>query len=220
MIRLGLTYLFLSLALLKVNAQQQAESGFYVQANAATQYVTNPQRPEDGTFAWNFLKSFGGGIYRIKTFTHRISIKERLNYSQKGFHHDYQVFSGPSGNLVEIRNNNKLHYLSADGLFRYRLGKKSLRLFLGARIDYLLGSNLPEETYNPQSTGPIRRDDFRKFVCGAVGGLDVRIDKYFSLDLGVNRDISPALRYPDLLIKNWIWSLNLCMNLRRKKVQV
>jgi hypothetical protein len=177
-------------------------------------------RPEDGTFAWKFLKSFGGGLYRVQKFTNKISVKKRVNYSQKGFRNTKHVYVSPLGGQSDEQSNNKLHYLGLDGLFQYRISKTNLQFFVGPRIDYLLGTNLPSKTINPQSYRPILREDFREIVLGIVGGIEMQIDKRFSIDLGVNRDFTPALRYPDLLIKNWLWSLNLSMKIRSKDVHV
>ena len=123
--------------------------------------MSNPQIPEDGVAAFDFLQTSGAGSYLDWKLNSKFQIRTRLNYTQKGFESRVQYFNtgepfdGGNGNIVAISFQDyynlvskiKFHHLGIDYQLKYDFIREG-RMFepyvlAGFRTDLLVGSNMP-----------------------------------------------------------------------------
>ncbi len=202
-----------------VFAQSFEDFGVYVKGNFSTQHVRNPQRPDDGVFEWDYIKTWGMGIYGVRSIDHDFAIRNRLAYTQKGFNDTFQM-QDASGQLQFLSSRNVLHYLSIDGLLQYTMNEGVIRPYalLGMSASALIAKEIPTLISNPQGVEVIDPEDFNRFGLSGIFNVGMKLDEVWFVEGEMNFDMLPALKQPDASIKNWVWSLALGLNLSELKM--
>ena len=93
---------------------QRFDYGITAIYNSSTQTNTDPTLPEDGTFQWNYLGTWGAGVYALKDLSSKFATNLSLNFQQKGYKENAQVEYVPGGPVYDEQLENKFNYLNAD----------------------------------------------------------------------------------------------------------
>src|SRR5688572_12941711 len=76
---------------------QSLDYGVVLVYNSSSQTNYDPTIPEDGTFQWNSLGTWGAGAYALKGISSKFSSSLSLLYQQKGYRELAQVGYIPGG---------------------------------------------------------------------------------------------------------------------------
>lgn len=184
----------------------QKQFGLYVQGVSGSIWVQNPERPEDGTFAYNRKEGFGGGITWDNPLNNRLSLSFRIGYSQKGFvGATKRSESGAASPLGSVT----MHYVGMDQLLKFWVKPEKVYLMAGTRNERMVANNLPSEFENPQSGSLISTNDFHRWNFGGLTGIGYDYDGSLYFEGGMNFDIAPTMRTATALLRNYVWYANI-----------
>jgi hypothetical protein len=212
-------YLFPFICLLAIEAvaQKEFDLGLVVRGNLSTQTTHNPSKPEDGTFQWNGLPTFGVGAYAGRQIKGNFHIFFKALYLQKGFKEnaDYGSIAGvPIFGSTTFQN--YFNYISFDWLGRYYLSKKNIRPygFGGLQSSFLVSKKLESDIFPNNAFYPMSDyGDFKPNSNSWILGFGLDMNKMLSIEAEVNRDFTPVIDKDSLLVKNWLWSLSMQVSL-------
>lgn len=198
-----LTTLFFLLCLISFG-QFVDRYGVYIQRNAATQSVRNPQNPRDGNFTWDPVFTWGAGLYGSWFLGRGESLKMRIAYIPKGFRDDFTL------NGVRQRNNrNLLHYLSIDALIQKTWGGGFMRPFVGTGLSWnVLVHREIDDVFNTiNSIAHISPDNYRILAVSGDLNAGTHLGRFMMIETNLSLDIIPALSQVDAIVRNWVASL-------------
>lgn len=178
--------------------------GFYIQRNASFQEAL----AGDYGFGWGIIYTWGMGIYGVQSTIDGVDFKYRLAYTQKGSHDGLTI----NDELI-YSHNNELDYLSIDVLIQKKWCDGFFRPYVAAGLsatalvrkdvaDFMGGPNFG---FNPY----ISTDGFNTLGLGGVYNLGVNLGKAFFLEGGLMMDFLPALKEPDVSIRNMLFSIGM-----------
>ncbi len=199
-------------------AQKEYDFGVLVRGNIATQTNQDPSKPEDGTFQWNSLTTFGIGAYASKEIKRRFHVCTKLMYLQKGFKELAQFGIIGTPIFEESTFQNRFNYISLDLLGKYYFSSKSNRPYVHAGIQssFLFSEKIESDSYpyNEVYNYPISEyDNFKLNTNSWIVGLGLEMNRTLSIEAEVNRDFTPVIKKDNLLVKNWLWSLTMQVSL-------
>ena len=205
--------------LIAVNATAQNEHDFgvLVRGNIATQTTKDPTKPEDGTFQWDNLTTFGVGFFGSRELKRNLHLCTRLTYLQKGFKEraDYGSIGGaPIFESATFQNS--FHYISIDILGKIYLSKKNVKpcVFAGLQGSILFSKNLESNIYPNNAFYPMSEyGDYKVNTNSWILGFGLDLNRTMSIEAEVNRDFTPVIKKDNLLVKNWLWSLSMQVSL-------
>lgn len=205
-------------SILLANAQTKLDYSISVIYNRSSQTNYNPQLPDDGTFQWNALNTFGIGVNIGKPLSDRVYWTNRLLCQQKGYSQEAQTadfIDGIPGPLSYHKLQDRFGYLTIESNIGYHIIKfKSLKLtpLIGFNINYLLSKSIESEGVYPiNSCYPIDEynGNWKKINVGYNVGISCAIQKKVNLGFEFQRSITPLLKTNDLTVKDWTWSVRL-----------
>lgn len=190
----------LCLLAISITAFSQSYFGLYAHGNTGGQWLSNPNRPQDGTMAFGFGQGYGGGVVYTVMTNPWLSLSYRINYLQRA--HKPGI-SNPGNNKLH-----RFHYTGLDQLLNlHPLPSIPVYFQVGLKTARMIANNLPTEiSYSHDQ--PILRDNYHRWNLGAICGLGYRYDKMF-FEGGMNWDIAPSYSVGNVLIKHYIWYLNI-----------
>ena len=209
--------LFALLLLVAKNGLAQNYYSVVNKFNAATQLNSDPTKPEDGTFQWNWLSTYGVGIQCQKDIFKNTVARYGVSYIKKGFRDMWQY--GAIGTDVVESNTlkNEFEYISFDVLLKRYLSKlRLLRPYIcvGIRTDYLFKTKLQSLSTTQSLFEPFKSySNFNKLSGGWLLGIGAEINKLLFIELEVNKDLTKTINNERLIAKNVICSLNLGINI-------
>lgn len=198
-------------------SQKEYDFGLLVKGNLATQTTKDPTKPEDGTFQWDNLATFGLGIFGSKEIRKNIHLCSRLTYLKKGFKEigDYGSIGGaPIFESATFQNS--FHYISIDILGKIFLSKKNVRPYVHAGLQgsVLFSKNLESDIFPNNGFYPMSEyGNYKTNSNSWILGLGLEMNKTLSIEAEVNRDFTPVIKKDNLLVKNWLWSLSMQVSL-------
>ena len=210
---------FLILLLLNaINVFSQNYFSVINKFNWATQLNIDPTKPEDGTFQWAWLPSYGVGIAYQRDIFKNTAVRLGTNYVRKGCQEDSQFeFFGLSDTYQERTLKNYFDYIGVDILLKRYLSKpRFLRpyAYAGGRADYLLKTKMASLIWPQTLSEPYKSyNNFNKLSGGWLFGLGTEINQVLFLEFEVNKDLTKVINIERLVVKNWVWSLNLGINI-------
>ena len=214
-----LTFFLSSLTYIALSGQKM-DYGCVLKLNAATQTNTNPQIPADGTTQWDALTTLGAGVYADYTLTRHFFSMARLGYIRKGYKVAAQFGTiGVPESFHDKVLHNTFDNLSLDLLLGFQIQTKSnlkWRCYSGLQTDFQLGYRLQSNFYPVNGFYPDNQYSakWNKVILNYVAGAGIMLPRLAGLSVEFGRGITPNLRTPSLVIKNWIWSLNLYLSIR------
>jgi len=135
LIRLSLAFIACH-AVCGIVVSQSFDFGINVIYNSSSHTNYDPTIPEDGTFQWNSLGTWGGGVYGFKDFSSKFGANLSLNYQQKGYKELAQVGYIPGGPIYDENLRNTLDYLSLGLTLKYSiLESRSLKTYLNIGLE-------------------------------------------------------------------------------------
>jgi len=200
------------------DAQNAIDFGLTYNYNMSSQTNYNPGVPDDGTFQWNTLSSFGIGIVAGKTLGDRIYSTSRLLYQQKGYVEEAQtayVFDDLQSPFSFHTLRNRFDYLTIESNIGYSLLRfKNLRIspLLGLNVNYLIKKNLDSEKIDPiNSCYPISefKGNWKKLSVGYNLGISCSLQQKINLGFEFQRSISPLLATDNIVVKDWTWTIRM-----------
>ena len=212
-----ITFLILmTLMAIAANAQKEHDFGILVKGNLATQTTYDPTKPDDGTFQWDNLSTFGLGAYASRQVKGNFNCIVKLVYLQKGFKEraDYGIIGTPIFEKGTFQNT--FNYISIDLLGKFYLSKKSNRpyAYAGLQGSFLISTKIESDIYPNNEYYPLSEyGDYNINSNSWILGLGLEINKILSIEAEVNRDFTPVVNKDNLLIKNWLWSLSMQVSL-------
>lgn len=210
--------LLLNLTALISFSQKELDYGVLVRGNIATQTNYDPSKPEDGTFQWNSLPTFGIGAYGTRQVKGRFHACAKMMYLQKGFKELTQFAIIGTPVYEEPIFQNRFHFVSTDLLCKYYFSTKSIRPFAQAGIQgsFLVSESLESDSYpfNEFYNYPISEyGNYKTFTNSWLLGVGLEMNKTLSIEAEVNRDFTPLVKKDNLVVKNWLWSLSMQVSL-------
>jgi hypothetical protein len=193
---------------------QSIDYGITVIYNSSSQTNSDPTLPEDGTSQWNYVGTWGAGIYALKNLSSRFATTLSLNYQQKGYKENAQVIYVPGGPVYYEQLKNIFNYLNADLALQYRIFSGSsltTALSLGLEYSYLLGYVLESDFFPINNYYPVSeyQDQWEKSVISILPSISLIFDQATTLEFGFNGSLSPVLKTENLIVKDWIWTFRL-----------
>ena len=215
--------------LLFVISNQQAytqDFEFIVKQGTSSQEFLYLERPEEGVFAGNNIKTFGIGLgvqkFNKEVFGKPGHTKFRINYLQKGFRIPHQI-SGLVSEQLEIWAVDRYHFISFDAVPTIVLGKKNVKpyIFSGLRVDFLLHNTSEnfQEFYTIWKSYEWELREHKRLTAGFLLGVGLDIKEIVMVEFEFNQDFNftPIIRRPDFIGRNVLFSLNLNVNLSEIK---
>lgn len=199
-------------------AQTEHDFGVLVRGNIATQTNFDPSKPDDGTFQWNSLTTFGIGAYASRQIKGRFHVCAKLMFLQKGFKELSQFGIVFTPIYDEYTFQNRFNYISADLLGKYYFSMKNNRPYAHAGIQssFLVSEKVESDSYpfNEVYNYPISEyGNYKLNTFSWILGFGLEMNKTLSIEAEVNRDFTPVLKKDNLLVKNWLWSLSMQVSL-------
>ena len=212
-----LLFAFLSFPLVSIFSQK-VDYGVVLIYNNSSQTNYDPTIPEDGTFQWNALGTWGGGVYAVKNLSPKFSSSVALLFQQKGYKELAQVIYVPGGPLYHENLHNTFNYLSADVFIKYRLtNSPTLSTFLnfGVEYSYLLSYEIESDFLPINNYYPVNayQDNWETHNFSIIPSFSMTFNQATTFELGFNRSISPVLKVDNLIVKDWIWTFRLSQSI-------
>lgn len=196
----------------------QNDFGVIFGGNLATQTFYNPERPQDETTQYNNVLGFNSGIWFNQKIKSKFHLRLNLQYQQIGFKQPLQTGTiGDPLSFQDIIIEDKFNYSSLDIDLIYYFKNKDVSpyIFAGLRNSYLLSHKASYDIMLIKDSYPFNElYDFRNFLLGYKAGLGLKLNQSIHCDISFNRDLTPALKKPSLIAKNWFWSLNFFVGLK------
>ncbi|MGL1886004.1 MAG: hypothetical protein OCD76_05775 [Reichenbachiella sp.] len=210
------------------NAQFINDYGFSIHGSVTNALIKNPLIPEDGTFAYDGIKSRGFGLFANHKLNERLLVESRLQYLTKGFSSTRQ--SPPLGS---IKTDYKFKYISLDGIIKstynkfYLLGglriNKKISTYYptqsGSGIDITTGQVINYYTVkvveidNPHSIEKINLEEFKKVNTSILFGSGLSMGDLVDAEIMVDYDLTPSYESSDTSLKHLAWTLRLAFNI-------
>lgn len=214
-----LTFLLSGLTCIALSGQKM-DYGCVLKLNAAAQTNTNPQIPADGTMQWDALTTPGAGVYADYALTRHFFSMARLGYIRKGYKvaATFGTIGIPESFHDEVLHNT-FDNLSLDLLLGYQIQTRSnlkWRCYSGLQTDFQLAYRLQTNFYPVNGFYPDNQfsKKWNRVILNYVVGAGLMLPRLAGLSFEFSRGITPNLRTPSLVIKNWIWSLNVYLSIR------
>ena len=186
---------------------QQLSWGIVPGFNSATQLVRNPSKPEDGTFQFNSLASWGLDGYAEKQLLNHFNAQVRAGYQHKGMKTQVQTL-GNNG-LAYLEPEGHFHCINLDLIAKLHLNKDNINPFLitGVRGNYLVSksNNSAFAFYEGYST-------YKNFNIGMVTGIGVEFQKMVWLALETDLDLIRPVKSSTTAVRNLVISGTLGIN--------
>lgn len=209
--------IFVSLLIVSLSTKSQIINyGLSPQFNIATQLVKNPEKPEDGTFQWNSINTFGVTAFAEIEHVKYLNSLIRLGYSRKGFVDPVQLGIG-NNDVEEKKVKSTFDYLNLDLLGKVHLDKEQINPYLlgGIQASYLLFKDMEEfpDLYTMSQFPDY--ETYKKFSVSYMVGAGVEVHKLMSLDFSMNMDFINPVRTDELRVRNWVWTAGLNININK-----
>lgn len=208
--------LFFCLLLLQIVSvqSQKVDYGVVVIYNSSSQTNYDPTIPEDGTFQWNSLGTWGAGAFMLKSLSPKFASSLSFLYQQKGYRELAQVGYFPEGPIYDEDLRNTFNYLSADLTIKYRISNsQTLRTFInfGIEYSYLLNYEIESDFYPINSFYPVNvyQDNWETHNVSFIPSVSFTFYQSTTLEFGFNRSLTPVLETENLIVKDWIWTFRL-----------
>lgn len=193
---------------------QNIDYGLAIETNLATHTNTNPQVKDDGTFQWSYLNTYGIGLYGSKQLLKNVNVMATMMFRQRGYTNEAQTaVIGFPVNYHTLQD--RFNFISLDFKCNYiKDTRRNLKVspLLGFGVNYLLGTKLEsiripdiEESY-PFNEYP---GNWKKLNINYKIGVSIfQLHKY-SLDIELNRSITPLLKTANLVSKDFVWTIRM-----------
>ncbi len=211
-------------------AQFLNDFGFSVNGSVSNAHVTNPLIPEDGTFAYNEIRSLGFGLFANHRVRKRMLIEGGLNYLTKGFSSMEQL--SPAYTKT---TNYQFRYVSLDGIIKQ--GVHEFYVLGGLRLDNKISTYFPTQENqaidvytgevikyyttkvtkidNPQASEKISLNEFKKVNLSVLFGAGFYLNTLMNVEAILNHDLAPTYQSKDTALKHLSWSLRLGFNINK-----
>ena len=191
---------------------QRSDYGALVVYNSSSQTNFDPTMPEDGTFQWNALGTWGAGAYYARGLSRRWASRVSVLYQQKGYRELAQVGDIPGGPIYDWDLRNRFTYLSADLAVNFsviRARSFSTCLNLGMEYSYLLAYEIESDVFPINAFYPVNayQDNWEKHNLSILPSVSFVFNEATTMELGFNRSLLPVLQTDNLVVKDWIWSI-------------
>lgn len=193
---------------------QKLDYGVVLIYNSSSQTNYDPTIPEDGTFQWNSLGTWGAGPYALKAFSPKFASILSVIYQKKGYRELAQVGYIPGGPIYDEDLRNTFDYLSADLSFKYRIANSRTlctSINLGVEYSYLLSYEIESDFFPINFFYPVNayQDNWETHNVSIIPSLSLTFYQSTTLELGFNRSLTPVLETENLIVKDWIWTVRL-----------
>ena len=197
---------------------QKLDYGAVLIYNSSSQTNYDPTIPEDGTFQWNSLGTWGAGVYALKGISPKFATSLSLLFQQKGYREIAQVGFVPGGPIYDEDLRNTFNYLSADLAAKYRISNsQTSRIFinLGVEYSYLLDYDIESDFFPINNFYPVNtyQDNWATHHVSIVPSISFTFYQSTTFEFGFNRSLTPALETENLIVKDWIWTIRLSQSL-------
>lgn len=208
----------ISTTLSPAHAQKAIDFGLTYNYNMSSQTNYNPCVPDDGTFQWNTLSSYGIGIVAGKTLGDRINLTNRLLYQQKGYVEEAQtayLFDDLQSPFSFHTLRNRFDYITLESNISYGLLRfKNIRIspLLGLNVNYLIRENIDSEKIDPiNSCYPMTefKGNWKKHSVGYNVGISCSLQEKINLGFEFQRSITPLLATDNVIVKDWTWAVRM-----------
>jgi len=191
---------------------QSLDYGAVLIYNSSSQTNYDPTIPEDGTFQWNALGTWGFGGFASKELAQKWTTRLSLFYQQKGYKELAQVVYVPGGPLYYEDLHNTFHYISSELTIDYRLtASPSLRTYIsiGAEYNYLLDYNIESDFVPINMFYPVHeyQDRWEKHTLNIHPAVALTFNQATTIEFGFNGSLTPVLKTENLIVRDWIWTI-------------
>jgi hypothetical protein len=222
------SYIVFSIALLNfcaALAQNSFGYGVELKMNYSTQLNTNPSKPQDCTFQNAGLDRLGAAAFvEYKGYKH-LAFLSKAGYIPNGFRYSFQTpisyvnDQGHTITMTDYRNYDyQYNYLFIDLLAKHSFGKGLItpNFYAGVRGKYLVSKKigLPYVFEDPTSSY-YGYNSFKSGAMGYVIGGGFQMDGIVNVEFETNMDLTHSVSTPVLKVKNWVWTVNIGINISR-----
>jgi hypothetical protein len=187
--------------------------------NFAAQINYNPSSPQNGKFQWNYLPADGFGIFAEKDYRNRrLTLAMGGTYQTKGYRETIQTaFIGIPESYREGTYGNRFRYLTVESNVKYNLVKDMLvipSVFVGANVNRLLSYEMGSDVFPINTSRPFTQyGKFRDWSLGYNIGVGATFNQLLIIEGKLQKDLTPIHDENDLQVWNWVWSLNVKVNI-------
>lgn len=202
---------------------QNIDYGILFEYNNSSHTNLDPTKPEDGTFQWNSLSTFGIGIYGSKVVAKKLLLYSSFKFTQHGYNEDAQtgiIFAPDSIPFSYPSLQNRFNYITLSFSGKY-LKNENHKLKIspigGISVNYLVSRKIESEKIYPiYDFYPVNqyKNNWNKVNLEYLLGVSIFQLNKFSLDFGFKRSLTPLLSVETLEVKDWIWTVNLNISLK------
>ena len=200
---------------------QNMDYGLLFETNLSSHTNINPTKPEDGQLQWNLLNTFGIGAYASKNFLNNINVTTALLFRQRGYNEEAQ--NGPiTLPIISYPSlQNRFNYLSLDVKLKYLKNNRhkiAISPLIGISMNTLVSRNLESERIDEiNDSYPVSeyQNNWKTLNLNYLIGFSVFQANRYSLDFSFARSITPLLSIETLVVKDWVWSMNLSISLQQ-----
>ncbi len=197
---------------------QKVDYGVVMIYNSSSQTNYDPTIPEDGTFQWNSLGTWGAGAYVLKGFSPKFASSLSVIYQQKGYRELAQVGYIPGGPIYDEDLRNTFDYLSVDLSIKYRTTTSqtiSTFISLGLEYSYLLDYEIESDFFPINNFYPVNayQDKWETHNVSVIPSISITFYQSTTFEFGFNRSLIPVLETDNLIVKDWIWTFRLSQSI-------
>lgn len=197
---------------------QRLDYGVVLIYNSSSQTNYDSTIPDDGTFQWNSLGTWGAGAYALKGISPKFATSLSLQFQQKGYRELAQVGNIPQGPIYDRDLRNTFNYLSADLSIKYRItNSQTLSTFinLGVEYSYLLDYEIESDFWPINNFYPVNayQDNWETHNVSIIPSISFTFYQSTTLEFGFNRSLTPVLETENLIVKDWIWTFRLSQSI-------
>lgn len=199
---------------------QNIDYGVVIETNLASHTNSDPTKPDDGQFEWNYLYTFGAGMYASQQLFDRLNLTTVLLFRQRGYTEDAQTATINSP-ISYPSLQNRFNYISLDIRGKYQKNKSNkikISPIIGFSLNTLVSRKIESEGINLiNEVYPVNlyKDNWKTLNLNYIVGFSLyQLNKY-SLDFEFNRSITPLLKVETLVVKDWIWSMKLNISVQK-----
>ncbi len=221
----NLFFLFLFFSFCHTMVAQKLTYGIEQSMILAAQTNNDPSKPEDGTFRWQNLHTYGIAFFLQKPFKKNYYIQSNFLYRGKGAREIRQsAWDLVPNSFQENELRNPFNYGGVEvlvGKRAYSQKKINFLMYTGLALEHLLSYTFNSKAEPFATSYPYREyDSYIKNSASVTLGIGLEFNRILTLKASLNKDLTYLINKPTLQVKNTLAAIHIGVNIPRlMKVQ-
>jgi hypothetical protein len=186
----------------------------------AAQTNYDPTKPEDGTFRWQNLHTYGIAFFLQKPLKKNYYLQSNFLYRGKGAREIRQsAYELVPNSFEEHELRNPFNYGGLElliGKRAYSQKKVNLLVYTGIAMEHLLNYTFNSKAEPFATLYPYREyDSYIKNSASVTFGIGLEFNRILTLKASLNKDLTYLINKPTLQVKNTLAAIHIGVNIPR-----